>query len=94
MCAAPIHSNLSTLFLGTAVTTVAMTVWSLPFYVTCTKKEPVNICCHGFCDKDQRYPDFTPFIVVLSWSSSALLSIDSQASLRWGISGNEEMVPC
>lgn len=64
------------------------------FYVTCIKKEPVNICCHGFCDKYQTYPDFTNFILVLSWSSSALLSVEGQASVRWGISGNGEIVPC
>lgn len=79
VCAASIHSHLSTLFLGVTVRTVAM--W-------------LNICCHGFCDKDQTYPNFTHFILVLSWSSSVLLSVDSQAALRWAISGNGRMVPC
>lgn len=42
----------------------------------------------------QTYPDLTHFILVLCWRSSALLSVESQASVRWDISGNEEMVPC
>lgn len=94
VCAAPIHPNLSTLFLETTVRAVAMTVWALPFYVTCTKKEPSNICCYGLCDKDQTYPNFTNFILVLSCSSSVLLSVEGQAAVRWGVSGNGEMVPC